>query len=131
MAVKKFMEKVKETENIEEVEITDGTPQETPKEQAQQEATIVEDAPEKKAARIAAYYEEYVDFYAIKDNHRYRDDIYVAVNGESCLIKRGVPVKIKRKFYEAIKNSMDQDAKTAMMIEGLKDEYRAAQNELN
>ena len=84
-----------------------------------------------KVEKKVDYMDEKVDFYAIKDNHRYKSDIYVAVNGETCIIQRGKQVKIKRKFYEAIKNSMDQDAKTAMMIEGLKDEYRAAQNELN
>ena len=35
-------------------------------------------------------------------------DIFVAVNGETCVIKRGVPVKIKRKFYDALQNAQRQ-----------------------
>ena len=35
-------------------------------------------------------------------------DLWVAVNGETCVVKRGVPVKIKRKFLEAIQNAQAQ-----------------------
>ena len=35
-------------------------------------------------------------------------DIWVAVNGETCVIKRGVSVKIKRKFYDALQNAQRQ-----------------------
>ena len=61
--------------------------------------------------------EEYVEVKLFKDNERYTDDVYVAVGGENCLIKRGVPVKIKRKFYLAICQSDEQDLKAAKLME--------------
>ena len=61
--------------------------------------------------------EELVEIMLFKDNERYKDDVFVAVNGETCQVKRGVPVKIKRKFAEVIQNSMKQDAETAQLIE--------------
>lgn len=35
-------------------------------------------------------------------------DIFTAVNGETCVVKRGVPVQIKRKFLEALQNAQAQ-----------------------
>lgn len=35
-------------------------------------------------------------------------DVFCAVNGETCVIKRGVPVQIKRKFYDALMNAQTQ-----------------------
>lgn len=61
--------------------------------------------------------EEYVEVRLFKDNEKYTDDVYVAVGGQNCVIKRGVPVKIKRKFYLALCQSNDQDLKTARLIE--------------
>lgn len=61
--------------------------------------------------------DELVEIMLFKDNERYKDDVFVAVNGETCQVKRGVPVKIKRKFAEVIQNSMKQDAETAQLIE--------------
>lgn len=37
-----------------------------------------------------------------------QQEIFCAVNGEAIRIKRGVPVKIKRKFYEALQNAAKQ-----------------------
>ena len=61
--------------------------------------------------------EELVEILLFKDAERYKDDVFVAVNGETCQIKRGVPVKIKRKFAEVLQHSMEQDAATAQLIE--------------
>ena len=61
--------------------------------------------------------EEYVEVKLFKDNDKYADDVYVAVGGQNCVIKRGVPVQIKRKFYLALCESDDQDLKTARLIE--------------
>ena len=61
--------------------------------------------------------EEYVEVKLFKDNEKYTDDVYVAVGGENCLIKRGVPVKIKRKFYLALCQSDEQDLKAAKLME--------------
>ena len=73
-------------------------------------------------ARAAAeeyerYLNEYISVKLFKDNDRYRDDVYVAVNGQNCVIKRGEWVKIKRKFALVLDASEIQDMKTAEFIE--------------
>lgn len=60
---------------------------------------------------------EYVDVKLFKDGDRYSDDVYVAVNGQNCLIKRGEWVKIKRKFALVLDQSEIQDMKTSELIE--------------
>jgi len=60
--------------------------------------------------------EEYVDVELFRDNDKYKDDVFVAVGGENCLIKRGVPVRIKRKFALVLNQSRLQDMKTAALI---------------
>lgn len=53
--------------------------------------------------------EELVDYIAPLLPNMKKRDILVAVNGETLRIKRGVPVKIKRKFYEALQNAAMQE----------------------
>lgn len=53
--------------------------------------------------------EEYVNVTLFKDGKDYKDDVFVAVNGYACQIKRGVPVQIKRKFLLALEQSAAQD----------------------
>ena len=72
-----------------------------------------------KAEEIAAaqeYLEEYVDVKLFKDTDKYSEDVYVAVNGQNCLIKRGEWVKIKRKFAIVLDQSEIQDMKTSELI---------------
>ena len=64
-----------------------------------------------------AYMNEYVEVKLFKDNGKYKDDVFVSVNGETCLIKRGERVKIKRKFAEVLDASDFQDYQTAKLIE--------------
>ncbi|MBD5161429.1 MAG: hypothetical protein HDT14_05330 [Oscillibacter sp.] len=52
-----------------------------------------------------------------KDNDKYKDDVFVAVNGERVQIKRGETVMIKRKFADVLEQSMKQDMATAGLIE--------------
>jgi hypothetical protein len=61
---------------------------------------------------------EYVSVKLFKDNDKYKDDVYVAVNGENCVIKRGVWVKIKRKFALIIEQSEIQDIRA---VEAMQD----------
>ena len=68
--------------------------------------------------------EEYVEVKLFKDNEKYQDDVYVAVGNQNCVIKRGVPVKIKRKFWLALCQSDDQDIKTAQLIEQESSKYK-------
>lgn len=81
------------------------------------EAQAKKDAQASEAAKKAAEMEEYVEVYLFKDNNKYKDDVFVAVNGENCVIKRGERVKIKRKFAEVLDHSAHQDYETSKLIE--------------
>lgn len=74
-----------------------------------------------------AYYNEYVSIKLFRDNNRYRDDVYVAVNGENCIIKRGEWVKVKRKFALVLQQSEIQDLKTAEMLEAEQNRFLSAE----
>lgn len=67
--------------------------------------------------------EELVTVQLFKDNDRYKDDLFVAVNGDRILIQRGVPVRIKRKFAEVIENSQRQDQQTDALMRKLEEDY--------
>ena len=69
------------------------------------------------AREYERYLNEYISVKLFKDNDRYKDDVYVAVNGQNCMIKRGEWVKIKRKFALVLDASEIQDMKTAEFIE--------------
>ena len=64
-----------------------------------------------------AYYNEEVEIELFKDSGKYKDDVFVAVNGVGCLIQRGKKVKVKRKFALALDNSLNQDKKTSDLID--------------
>lgn len=66
---------------------------------------------------------EKVSVELFKDNNLYKDDVYVAVNGENIKIKRGVPVEIERKFKEVLDNSRKQDSASADLNEKLQDDF--------
>lgn len=51
---------------------------------------------------------ELVDYIAPLLPGKKQRDIFGAVNGETFCVKRGVPVKIKRKFLEALNNAQIQ-----------------------
>ena len=74
-----------------------------------------------------AYLEELVAVKLFRDNDHYRDDVYVAVNGHNCVIKRGEWVKIKRKFAMVLDASEIQDMKTAEMLEAEQNRFREAE----
>ena len=71
-----------------------------------------------------AYLNEYVAVKLFRDNDRYKDDVYVAVNGQNCLITRGEWVKIKRKFALVLDQSEIQDMQTAEYLEAEQARYR-------
>lgn len=64
-----------------------------------------------------------VEIELFRDNRDYKDDVFVAVNGESCVIARGKKVKIKKKFADVIAQSMSQDVKTARLMDNKSDEF--------
>lgn len=83
---------------------------------------------EKKRKRSEAekYLDEYVSIKLFRDNDKYRDDVYVAVNGKNCVIKRGEWVKVRRKFALVIDQSEIQDLKTAEFLEAQQKKFEEA-----
>ena len=78
-----------------------------------------------------AYLNEYVAVKLFRDNDRYKDDVYVAVNGQNCLIKRGEWVKIKRKFAMVLDQSEVQDMQTAEYLEAEQTKFREAESAIS
>ena len=70
--------------------------------------------------------EEYVYITLFKDDNKYKDDVYVAVNGQNCRIQRGVPVKIKRKYALELAKSQHEDQRTAAKMALLMEEAAKA-----
>ena len=70
-----------------------------------------------------AFWDEPVKVKLFKDNNKYKDDVFVAVNGENCVIKRGLEVEVKRKFAKVLDNSDLQDYETSMLIEKKSNEF--------
>ena len=64
---------------------------------------------EAKAAPEVDPMEELVEYTAPLLPHLKKRDILVGVNGELLRIQRGVTVKIKRKYYEALQNAAAQE----------------------
>lgn len=60
--------------------------------------------------------EELVEITLFADGDRYQDDVFVCVNGESCLIQRGVPVKVRPMFARALADSAEQDKLAESMM---------------
>lgn len=77
-----------------------------------------------------AYYNELVEVELFKDNGKYKDDVFVAVNGVGCIVPRGKKVKIKRKYALALEDSMRQDRKTSDFIDFKVKELEQAESKL-
>ena len=58
-----------------------------------------------------------------KDNDKYKDDVFVCINGRSVLIQRGKAVEIERRFALVLEQSEAQDTKTADLIDAKSSEY--------
>lgn len=88
-------------------------------------------APAQAAETPAQAGEELVSVRLFKDNDKYKGDVFVAVNGQSVLIRRGERVEIKKKFAEVLEQSLDQDQRTAGLIERESRAYEEAKDKLN
>lgn len=77
----------------------------------------------KKISANEEYMKQPVTIKLFKDNGRYRDDVYVAVNDRSYLIKRGVEVTVPRFVEQTLKNSLTQDEYVASLVEKLQNDY--------
>ena len=82
----------------------------------QKEKAIIENKKNELEAEEASL-NEYVSVKLFRDNDKYKDDVYVAVNGKNCVIKRGEWVKIRKKFALVLDQSEIQDMKTAEFLE--------------
>ncbi len=85
------------------------------------------ESPDTSAAN--AELEEYVEVKLFKDNGKYKDDVFVGVNGENCVIRRGERVKIKKKFANVLEQSDLQDYKTSQLIDSKEREYESSARE--
>lgn len=56
------------------------------------------------------YYNELVSVKLFKDSNKYKDDVFVAVNGVGMIVPRGIEVRIPRKYAEALANSEQQSS---------------------
>lgn len=77
-----------------------------------------------------AYWKELVPFKAIYDGDKYKDDIFVGVNGKSWLIKRGEEVMIPRNVLAAIEDSERQKAEAAKARDAYFDNMAARNKEM-
>ena len=50
------------------------------------------------------------------DGDKYKDPLYVGINGMNWLIQRGVPVEVPEEVAEVIQNQIRQDNKTANLV---------------
>lgn len=73
-----------------------------------------------KANRLKAYYEELVPVMLIKDNHKYKDDLTVTVNGTNYQIQRGIQVLVPRKVALTLERSKNQELEAEAYMESLK-----------
>jgi len=100
----------------------------TKKEAPQQEKNPLEETQEIQAQTQEAAQknplEELVTIRLFKDNERYRDDVFVSVNGRTFQIKRGVEVQVPRYVQEVLDNSMSQDMVAAAMVDKLEAGYK-------
>ena len=83
------------------------------KTEAETEAAVVEETIEtpKGAAKTAE--EETVTVHLFQDSGRYKDDVFVGLNGKFYTIQRGVDVEVPVGVAEIIRHSMEQDKATA------------------
>ena len=70
-----------------------------------------------------AWLNEYVEIKLFKDNERYKDDVYVAINGKNCVVRRGEWTRIRRKFAMLLDQSEIQDLRTAELMAGESEKF--------
>ncbi|MBE5928499.1 MAG: hypothetical protein E7267_03885 [Lachnospiraceae bacterium] len=68
---------------------------------------------------------EMVKIRLFKDNDKYKDDLFVSVNGRTFQIKRGVEVEIPKAVEEVIRRSEEADLMTATLIAATESEYES------
>lgn len=92
---------------------------------AKKETAAEEQLTENTTQEQATAGDEMVTVCLFKDNERYKDDVFVAVNGKTWQIRRGEPVQIPRYVADVLDQSMKQDTATANLIERESARYEA------
>ena len=59
------------------------------------------------------------EIYLMKDNDRYKGDVFVCVNGVGIMVPRGEKVKIKKKYADVKSRSMDAALSAASYADSL------------
>ena len=90
---------------------------------AENEKNAKSAAEAKALAEDKARGEELVEIKLFKDNSKYKEPVFVGVNGETWAIERGVRVPVPRKVAEVLDNSDKQDYETSVLIENKQKEY--------
>lgn len=81
---------------------------------------------EKPDKTSAAYWNEKVTIHLFKDSGKYKDAVTVGVNGKFWQIERGVDVEVPRNVAEVLRQSQEQDQRTAEMIESEARDFESA-----
>ena len=68
-----------------------------------------------------------VRIHLFKDNGRYKDDVFVGVNGVNYMIQRGVDVEVPPEVAEVLEHSQMQDMAAAQKVAQLEAVAAAAQ----
>ena len=61
--------------------------------------------------------DELVEVNLFHDNKDYKDDVFVGINGRTWVIKRGEPVKVPKSVAKVLKQSEEQDKRTAKLMQ--------------
>ena len=85
---------------------------------------------ERAAKPVPDHGDELVDYMAPRYARGDDRPIFVGVNGENIRIRRGVPVRIKRKFLEALANAQDQEYAAYQAIHNAQEQGKKALAEL-
>lgn len=112
-----------ETENTESLEQdpTQDT-QQDPTQDTVQKAPATQDTEQEGKIRRG---DELVEVELFYDGDKYKEPVPVIVNGVKIMVPRGKPVKIKRKYAEALDHSLSQDKKAGLMQARLAAEFTA------
>lgn len=78
---------------------------------------IVAEAKAKAETKAPENPEGLVSIRLFKDGDKYKDDVFVAVNGRAFQIKRGVTVQVPAYVAAVLEQSAEQDNATANLIE--------------
>ena len=75
------------------------------------------------ATEKPAPFSETVKIKLFKDGGKYKDDVFVCINGRSCQVQRGVEVEVPVEVAYVLEQSSNQDNATANLIDQLSRDF--------